>query len=251
MVHLGPLPGAPRYGGRLAPVVEAAQQDAETLAQAEVDAIMVENFGDAPFCAGAVAPETVASMATVATKVAETVDLPLGINILRNDGRSALAVAHAVGARFIRVNVLSWARLTDQGLVQGIAAELQRSRAALRAEDILVLADVDVKHSAPLAPVAVEDESQDVVERGLADAVIVSGSSTASPVDLDQARRVAAAVDVPVLIGSGTTVESAAALRGVAQGAIVGSAMMHQGQPGGRIELDRARALVQAWRQAC
>ncbi len=54
-----------------------------------------------------------------------------GINVLRNDGRAALAVAHAAQADFIRVNVLAGVRVTDQGIVEGIAHELLRDRSLL------------------------------------------------------------------------------------------------------------------------
>jgi predicted TIM-barrel enzyme len=103
-------------------------------------------------------------MTALACAVRAATDLPLGINVLRNDGRAALAVAHAAGADFIRVNVLCGARVADQGLIQGIAHNLLRDRALLRAEHIKIFADVDVKHSAALAERPLEDEVADVVE---------------------------------------------------------------------------------------
>ncbi len=248
MIHLPALPGAPRWGGSMDVVIDAALRDAEALTTAGVDAIMIENFGDVPFPKGAAAPETVAALTVAADRVAQASDLMIGINVLRNDGPSALGIAKAVGARFIRVNVLAWARLTDQGVIEGDAAALQRARIALDARDIAILADVAVKHSAPLAPVSSIEEAHDLVERALADAIIVTGASTSAPVDDEELRVVSSAMDVPVLVGSGVTVERAAALRGHADGAIVGSAMMVGGRPGGRIDSQRARALVDAWR---
>lgn len=250
MVHLQPLPGAPRYGGSMGPVVDAALRDAEALAAAGVDAMILENFGDAPFARGAVDPETVAAMAAVGARVAGAVALPLGVNVLRNDGRAALGVAVAIGARFIRVNVLTWARLTDQGLIEGDAAALQRARAALGAtEGVAILADVAVKHSAPIAPVSAADEAKAAISRALADAVVVTGAATGAAVDLDELRSVTRAVSAPVLVGSGVTAETAAAIRREAAGAIVGSALMRDGRPGAPIDPDRARRLVSAWRQ--
>src|SRR5262249_57030804 len=138
--------------------------------------LLIENFGDVPFYPGRVPAHVVAQMSVLAADVRRAQPaLPLGINVLRNDGRSALAVAHAVGASFIRVNVLCGARVTDQGLIQGIAHELLRARAAWQATGIKIFADVDVKHSAALAAVALPDEVRDTIERGLADAVIGSG----------------------------------------------------------------------------
>ena len=109
---------------------------------------MMENFGDVPFFPGRVPASVVAQMTAMACAVRDEVKLPLGINVLRNDGVSALAVAQAAGASFIRVNVLCGARVADQGLIQGIAHDLLRERAALGAAEIKIFADVDVKHSA-------------------------------------------------------------------------------------------------------
>jgi uncharacterized protein len=250
MIHLPALPGAPRYGGSMAAVVERALRDAEALSSAGVDAIMVENFGDVPFPRGAAAPETVAALAVAAEKVRGAVDLPLGVNVLRNDARSALGVAVAVGASFLRVNVLAWARLTDQGVIEGDAAALQRARAALDARHVAILADVAVKHSAPLAPVSLVDEAHDVEQRALADAIVVTGVSTSAAVDASELKLLSAAVSIPLIAGSGVTAATARAIREHAQAAIVGSAMMETGRPGRPIDLARAKALVAAWREA-
>src|ERR1043165_8697312 len=152
MLHLLPLPGAPRYGSPLGPGRSALLRDAELLAQGGVHGLMIENFGDAPFYPARVPAHVVAHMTALATEVKRKApQLPLGINVLRNDGMSALAIAHAVGADYIRVNVLCGVRVADQGLLHGIAHDLLRLRAELGATRIKIFADVDVKHSAPLA----------------------------------------------------------------------------------------------------
>src|SRR5205814_7296815 len=102
MVHLLPLPGAPRARA-LSEIRAAARADADALARGGVDGILIENYGDAPFSGGSVEPQVVAAMAVLASEVRATSGLPIGINVLRNDARSALAVALASGASFIRV----------------------------------------------------------------------------------------------------------------------------------------------------
>src|SRR5213082_1432555 len=111
MLHLAPLPGSPLHRGNIAPIRESLLRDAEALATGGVHGLMMENFGDVPFYPGRVPAHIVACMTALAGDVRNKVKLPLGINVLRNDGRSALAVAHAVGASFIRVNVLCGARV--------------------------------------------------------------------------------------------------------------------------------------------
>jgi len=246
MLHLLPLPGAPRFAGDRAAIRERLLADAEALASGGVNGLMMENFGDAPFLPGALPPHVVADMTALAGAVRDRFDLPLGINCLRNDALAALAVAHAVGGAFIRVNVLCGARVTDQGVIEGPADRLLRERVRLGAEAIRIVADVDVKHSAPLgAPRPLVDEVADLVERGGADAIVVSGSGTGRPTDdslLDTVRQ--AAGTTPVLVGSGVDADGIEALVGRCDGVIVGSSLKHGGDPRAAVDPARVRELV-------
>ena len=247
MLHALPLPGSPYFSGDFAAVRHALIRDAEALVAGGVDGLMLENFGDSPFFPGSVHPITIAAMTSLGCDLKRRFEIPLGINVLRNDGQSALAVAVACGASFIRVNVLCGARVADQGVIQGIAHHLLRDRTNLRATAIQIWADVDVKHSAALAERRLEDEVHDLIERGKADAVIVSGSATGRPVDLDTIRAVKeAAGSTPVLIGSGVTAQSIDELLPYANGAIVGSSLKHDGNVANPVDLDRVTQFVQA-----
>ncbi|MAE67954.1 MAG: phosphorybosylanthranilate isomerase [Phycisphaeraceae bacterium] len=246
MIHLSALPGAPRYAGSPQSIEAAALADAEALVEGGVDGLMIENFGDVPFMPARVEAVTVSHMTAIAAAVrGQWSKVPLGINVLRNDGRSALAIAHAIGAQFIRVNVLCGARLADQGILNGIAHDLMRDRAALGAGSIDVWADVQVKHSVALGPCPIEHEVADVKGRGLADAIIVSGAATGSETDpdhLDAVRRVAG--DVPVLVGSGVTVQTVASLAGHCDGVIVGTAVKRDGVAANPVDVSRVRDLL-------
>ncbi len=247
MVHLRALPGAPGYDGDLAAVHEAALHDAQALAEGGVNGLMLENFGDIPFHKDRVPPRVVAHLTAIAARLRQHVDLPMGINVLRNDGRSALAVAHAVGAQWVRVNVLTGARVTDQGIIEGIAADLMRDRAALSGTEIAVFADVNVKHSAPLASIPFDQEVEDLVRRGNADALIVSGSGTGREIDLYELKSVRSVTgDCPVLIGSGATQQNIGELAELADGFIVGSSLKHDGKATEPVDINRVRKLMEA-----
>jgi len=252
MLHAPPLPGSSGYRGDFEAIRNFVLQDAQSLRDGGVDGLMLENFGDTPFFPNAVPAITVAAMTALAAAVRQHVDLPLGINMLRNDGRSALAVAAVCGADFIRVNVLCGARVTDQGLLQGIAHDLLRERAALGCQHIRILADVDVKHSAPLAARPIDVETRDLVHRGHADAIIVSGQATGHPTDVATLAEVRhAAVPVPVFVGSGVTAENVAELiQSGADGLIVGSSLKHDGRISRPIDLQRVQQLVGSVRAA-
>lgn len=255
MIHLPPLPGSPRARSGVAPVKSLAEieefvtRDVAALAEGGVDAIMVENFGDAPFFPGRNPAHVLTCMTRLTQLVRQLAARPVGVNVLRNDGVSALAVAVAAGASFIRVNVLSGARVTDQGVIQGEAHELLRYRKMLGAEDIAILADIQVKHSAPLgAGVPLEQEVADICHRGMADAVVVSGSGTGRAVDIDRLRLVAGAAGPshPVLIGSGASLENIAQLAEHAGALIVGTAFKEGGQVGAPVEVSRVRAFMES-----
>lgn len=233
VVHLKPLPGAPRSRESMAAILAAACADARALARGGCHALVVENFGDLPFFAGAVPPETIAAMALALAAVrAELPSLPIGCNVLRNDARAALGLCAATGASFARVNVLAGAMLTDQGLIEGRAAELLRERARLCAE-VELWADVHVKHASPLGAESLEDAAADAHERALADALIVSGRATGHAPAAERVARVRARLPTArLLIGSGLDEQNARALLEQADGAIVGTSLKR----GARVE---------------
>ena len=240
MVHLKPLPGSYLYGGDMEGVVEAALRDARTIENAGFDAVMVENFGDVPFPKYA-DKTTVAAFTTVAKAIRDEVSLPLGINVLRNDGIAAYSIAYAVKADFIRVNVLSGVAYTDQGVVEGIAHELAKLRKLLPSK-IEVFADVHVKHAVHFGDF--EDSLRDTVERGLADAVVVSGKATGKPVNLEKLALAKRISPVPVVVGSGTTYENLPELWKHADGFIVGTWIKREGKVENEVSLERSKKLV-------
>lgn len=248
MVHLDPLPGAPRFDGDREAIRRRALEDARALAAGGVDGVIVENFGDAPFYPDDVPAHVVAEMTSLVGAVADTIDVPVGVNVLRNDAEAALSIAAATGASFVRVNVHAGARVTDQGIVEGRAHDTLRLRERLDA-DVRVFADVAVKHSQPLGTENVQRETRDAVERGLADAVIISGTGTGQPVPrdrLDAAADVAHECGVPVYLGSGVTHDTAEELLSVADGAIVGSALKTDGNVHDPVDRARVDAITDA-----
>ncbi len=242
VVHLPPLPGSPNWKTGSTGWLERAESDARILDKAGFDGVIVENYGDTPFFKGAVPPETVAAMSSAARQVRDVVSATkaVGVNVLRNDANAALAIAAACELDFIRVNVLSGAAMTDQGLIESDGANVLRTRARL-CPKVKIFADVRVKHAAPVAERAIEDEAKDLIGRGGADGVLVSGSRTGAAVDLDELRAVREAVGrKPVIVGSGATVENIDVLLEFASGVIVGTSLKRRG----RLDAARARAFV-------
>lgn len=225
-----PLPTSARWGGSLSAIIDRAEQEAVALVSGGVNGIIVENFFDAPFPKNQVDPAVVSAMTTIVLRLMELVSIPIGINVLRNDSLSGMAIASCTGAAFIRVNVLSGVMATDQGLIEGCAYELLRYRREL-GSNVKIMADVLVKHASPLGSANLTNAVHETIERGLADAVIVSGAATGSPpslADLQLAK--AAAGSIPVIIGSGADCNNIASLMQFADGAIVSSSLKRQGK---------------------
>jgi uncharacterized protein len=246
VVHLLPLPTSPRWGGDLKAVIDRAEQEATALASGGAHGIVVENFFDAPFPKDAVDPAVVSAMTLVIHRLQQMVTLPIGVNVLRNDAKSALAIAACVKAQFIRVNVLTGVMATDQGLIEGRAHELLRYRREL-GSDVKILADVLVKHARPLGTPNLTTAVQETIQRGLADGVILSGWATGSPPTLEDLELAsAAAKGTPVFIGSGASWENIPQLIQAADGVIVSSSLKRRGQIAQAIDPNRVSQFVEA-----
>lgn len=246
VVHLRPLPGSPRWRGDMESVIDFAVKDAHAYERGGADALFIENFGDLPFTKGAVAPETIAAMAVAGRAIRQAVGLPIGFNVLRNDAQAALALCAVCDGGFIRVNVHTGAMLTDQGLIEGNAYETlrYRQRVCPRAQ---IFADVHVKHAVPLGNSTIQDATRDTLERGLVDALIVSGVGTglsADIVDVERVRRTAPTAKV--LLGSGVTAANVRDFLPLADGFIVASSLKRGGELSNPVDPKRVAALVQA-----
>ncbi|GIX06306.1 MAG: phosphoribosylanthranilate isomerase [Candidatus Poribacteria bacterium] len=248
VVHLKPLPGSPRWDGDWTGLLSAAVRDAQAMVAKGIDGLIVENFGDVPFYGDSVPPITIAAMTRVVLAVRERIGptIPIGINVLRNDALAALSIAAATGAQFIRVNVHVGAMVTDQGVLSGRAAETLRERARL-GTPVAIFADVLVKHASPLgAGVRLLEAAEETAFRGLADALIFTGTATGRPAPLDEVRQVRDHLrgEVPILVGSGVVAQTIAETLTVADGVIVGTALKRGGRTAAAVDPERVRELI-------
>src|SRR2546430_1782836 len=108
-------------------------------------------------------------------------------------------------------------------------------------------AAVGAKPALPLVPVEPGQPAGDLVSRGLARALVVSGPATGRVTPLADVKRVRDAVpDVPLLVGSGVTAETVGDLLSVADGVIVGTAVKYQGDVRNPVDRARVHPLVAA-----
>ncbi len=258
VVHLPALPGDPEYTGMsIEEIVSFAMKDAAAIVEGGIRSLIIENFGSAPFPKGTAAQPMPAHHTAIMSIVAHEIrkaypDITMGINCLRNDAYAAIGIAVATRANFIRVNVLSGAYVTDQGVIEGDAYGVLRYRQLLNANHIAILADVLVKHATPLAPLTATDATKDTLLRGHADAVIVTGSGTGEPVERRTLEEVFRAADGrPVLLGSGTKAETLPNYASFIKGAIVGTALKVDGRVSNAVDVERVRRMVKAFDSVC
>src|SRR3954471_18068 len=128
-------------------LTESAVREAVVYRDGGVDALMVENMHDVPYLRGSVGPEIVAALAVVARAVKAESNLPVGVQILAGANVEAVAVAHAAGLDYVRVEAYAFAHVADEGLIQSSAAEVLRFRRKIGADRVRVWADVKKKHS--------------------------------------------------------------------------------------------------------
>lgn len=246
-LHLLPLPGAPLYQGQMGPIYDQALAELEIFKRHGVDGVIIENFRDKPFYPKKVPAETIAAMTAVGREIVKEASMPVGINVLRNDGAAAIAIATAIEADFVRINVHMNAVVADQGIIEGLSYETMRLKNNIRS-NVLVFADVGVKHATPLAARGLEIEAKDLVERGLVDALIVSGELTGSETNIEDLKIVKKAVSLPVLIGSGISKANLAQFFDLADGFIVGSCFKEEGKANHFVDEDKTQAFCETYR---
>ena len=221
MVHCLPLPGSPSYQGDIDKVMERAVEDARTLERGGVDAVMVENTNDNPFTEF-ISKTQVAALSAATALVKKEVGIPVGVDASFNDCEASLGIAVANDCDFVRVpafvdTVVNWC-----GVVSPCAYKVIDLRKRLNAENVMLLCDIQVKHSNMLlSQVPIEESAKNAVAAG-ADAIVVTGTTTGEETPIDMIQRVKNVVDIPVMAGSGINPADIAEQFRIADGAIVG-----------------------------
>ena len=232
MIHTGPTPGVPGFIC-IQSAVERAVAETEVYLAAGVDGILIENMFDFP-CVHEreMGPEVAASMTRVAYAVKRRARYtPVGLHVLFQGNKTALAVAQAAGCDFIRAEGWTHAHVSDKGIAEASAGAVLRYRHYIGAQSIPVFADVKKKHAAHAltADLSIAD-----VARGMtlhrADAVVVTGDHTGEPPSHADLAAVRAATDLPIFVGSGASADNYGDLYLLADGFIVGSALKEGGR---------------------
>lgn len=249
MVHCPAFPGAPRYRGETMDLIyDACMRDAEACIEGGLHGLMIENHGDVPFSKPEdIGCETAAFMAVVTDRIKRSIGVPLGVNVLANAPISALAVAVAGGASFIRVNQWANAYVANEGFMEGRAAQAMRYRSLLRADGIKIFTDSHVKHG---SHAIVADRSIVELTRDLAffdaDCIIATGQRTGDVATRPEIEEIAGASHLPLLVGSGVNADNIKHILPLTAGVIVGSSLKIDDVWWKPIDIQKVRAFVAA-----
>lgn len=245
MVHCLALPGTPNFCGDMKKVIDQAVQDAIMLEKSGMDAIIVENMGDGNFGINLDIEQSCA-LAAVSAIVAQNVKIPIGIDAAMNDYATNFSIAKAIGAEFVRIPVFVDTVEFFGGIIQPVAREALKFRKNLGAENVKILADIQVKHTHMLLPhVSVEDSAKTAEACG-ADAIIVTGTHIGVETPIDMIKRVKKVTSLPVIAGSGVKTSNIKEQLDIADGAIVGTSLKEGGKLSNPISLELCTELIDA-----
>jgi len=224
MIHAEALPGTPDYGGDVKSIISKAKKEAEIYKECGIDAVILENMHDVPYLKRKVGPEIISLMSIIGYEIKNSFSFPCGIQILAGANKAAIATAHSAGLDFIRAEGFVYAHVADEGIIESDAGELLRYRKTIGAENVLIFADVKKKHSSHSITSDVDIvETAHTAEFFKSDGVVLTGISTGKEADVNEVKKVKDNVSIPVLIGSGLTVDNVENYFSFADGFVVGS----------------------------
>ena len=226
-LHLPPLLGYPDFPGfELA--FKNAKADLEIFQKAGFDAVIIENNYDVPHLEN-VSYSVAVSMSILCYQLKQISSIPIGISVLWNDYKTALSIAKTIGADFIRIPVFVDTVETSYGIMEGKSKDVINFRKSIKAENVLILTDIHVKHSKLLSSYSLIESAKRAISNG-SDGIIITGKWTGDQpliADLKSIREVAG--DFPIIAGSGVDKNNIKEIFSFANGGIV-STSLKEGQ---------------------
>ncbi|KAL2715866.1 hypothetical protein V1478_013542 [Vespula squamosa] len=212
MIHIGALPGTPKYNGNMKEIIKNALREAIIYKDCQLDGIIVENMHDVPYVKSKdISSETTAMMTRICIEIRKLMpeNIACGTQILAGCNKEALAVAKAADFNFIRTEGYIFSHIADEGFMDGCSGNLLRYRKYIDANNILIFADIKKKHSSHAITSDINiSEIVKAAEFFLVDGVILTGSTTGDPADVQELNEVKKVAKGPVLVGSGVSIDN-------------------------------------------
>ena len=245
MIHLKALPGTPKFNNNINEIIDTALNEAELYKEAGIDALAIENMHDVPYLKNNVGPEVSSLMSIIAHEVKKVSSLPCGIQVLSSANKAAIAIAKNAQLNFIRAEGFVFGHVADEGYIDANAGELLRYRKEIDAEHIAVFADIKKKHSSHAITTDVSIvETAKAAEYFLSDGLIVTGFSTGKEANIEEISDIKKACKIPVIVGSGITIDNISQYISGSDAFIVGSYFKKDGFWENALEYDKIAAFM-------
>ncbi|XP_011294655.2 uncharacterized protein F13E9.13, mitochondrial isoform X1 [Musca domestica] len=235
MIHVDPLPGTPLYKGNWSEIIDKAKHEAYIYQKYKMDSILIENMHDIPYVQHQqLGPETTSCMTRVCQEVRNVIShkskIPLGVQVLACGNKQALAIAKACDLQYIRAEGYVFGHVADEGYTDACAGEILRYRKHIDAENVLIFTDLKKKHSSHAITQDVTLlETAKAAEFFLTDGIVITGNSTGDAAKPQDFKDLQGKVNVPLLVGSGVTVNNINDYFEYINAAIIGSHFKRHG----------------------
>ena len=245
MIHLKALLGSPKFDNNINAIIDSALNELNIYKKAGIDAIAIENMHDVPYLKNNVGHEISSLMSIIAYQIKKESNLPCGIQVLSSANKTALAIAKNANLDFIRAEGFVFGHVADEGYIDANAGELLRYRKQLNADNIAIFTDIKKKHSshAITSDIDITDTAK-AAEFFLSDGLIITGKSTGTNADINELTQVKNACNLPVIVGSGITIENISDYLKVSDALIVGSYFKNEGHWENELDYDRIASFM-------
>ena len=174
MVHLAALPGSVHFSEPFEKTAERAKREYNTLIENGFDGVILQNTGDVP------APETgdeatIAFMTKAGLMLRSKSDNIIGVNVLMNGSKAALAIAKAIHADFVRIKINSGVVATSTGMVAANPHDVLLFRNRIDARNIDMIGDLYDRTAAPVGPFPLEVLADLALRHADMAALVISG----------------------------------------------------------------------------
>lgn len=250
MVHLPATPGTPRFDAlrSIDQVIAAVRADVDHLLAGGVDGLLFCNEDDRPY-RFELGTETAAFMTRIVAATCPS-DRPYGVDVLW-DAKTALSIAAATGASFIR-EVVSGTYESDMGVWSLDPAAIWDHRRRIGAEDVEIWANIQPEFASPMGDRGIAARAKSVLASCIPDALLVSGPMAGAAPDrrLLEETRAVIPDDVPLVVNTGVKHDTVGDFLSVADAAIVGSALKVDGDTWAPVAGERVKDFMARVRSA-
>ncbi len=251
MIAVLPLPGSPLYDGNDQRVIDQALADLDIYKKAGVDSVLLENDHDLPYIQPPLDRKSIALMTEICKEARKRFNGPIGIQMLEAANITSLEIAAEADLDYIRVEAFVFAHVGGSGIINGSAGKILRRRKELNSEYIRVFADVKKKHGSHSLTIDLDIKDEIMqAEMFLADGVIVTSQFTGLNPDKTDLNKAKSATKLPVLIGSGMTVNNIVDYLPLADGFIIGSHFRKDGKFLEKLEPERLEKFMELFTSA-